>query len=283
MASSSSDEEGASNPLAAPERLMRAQGVLGNRTGQFLLVLERCVDSFNHQAVLRTAEAFGVQHVWTVMPICERRHPTIDHKLARTITQGSYKWLSIRDFETTAECIEALKLGGWQIWASELSPEAIPLDNRGKEKLCPLPPKLAVVIGRETDGVSKEVLAAADRRVYLPMFGFTESFNLSVASALLLQRLFDWCPQARGNLPESEKKHLRRQWFPALCSPKVKQECAHWLQGDGPDKVPALLELRRPPDHAGKVGHRKPKQIRREAAALKAQQERRTKQTSSYV
>ncbi len=84
-----------------------------------------------------------------------------------------------------------------------------------------------MVIGREADGVSEEVLAAADAHIFLPMyekqsysprhavisisesylcaalrFGFTESFNVSVACGLLLQRLFDICPQARGQMDE---------------------------------------------------------------------------------
>lgn len=58
-----------------------------------------------------------------------------------------------------------------------------------------IPPKLAIVIGRESDGVSQEMLREADKRIFLPMYGFTESFNLSVATALVLSRLFDHCPE----------------------------------------------------------------------------------------
>lgn len=63
--------------------------------------------------------------------------------------------------------------------------------------------------GREAEGVTEEFLEAADARIYLPLFGFTESLNLSVATALVMQRLFDLCPDARGNLTASEKAALR--------------------------------------------------------------------------
>jgi tRNA G18 (ribose-2'-O)-methylase SpoU len=53
------------------------------------------------------------------------------------------------------------------------------------------------------DGVSEEMLKEADRRVYLPMYGFTDSFNLSVAMALLIQRLFYMCPEVPFTMSSS--------------------------------------------------------------------------------
>jgi tRNA C32,U32 (ribose-2'-O)-methylase TrmJ len=79
-----------------------------------------------------------------------------------------------------------------------------------------VPPKLAVVMGREADGVSQAMLQAADLRVYLDMFGFTESFNLSVASALVIQSLFGACPEARGDLTAESRRALRADWYGKL-------------------------------------------------------------------
>jgi tRNA G18 (ribose-2'-O)-methylase SpoU len=102
------------------------------------------------------------------------------------------------------------------VWATDLSVEATCLDDRSA--FLPMPPKVAIVIGRESDGVSPELLAACDRRLFIPMYGFTESFNLSVACGLMLQRLFDVCPEARGDLSEQEKASLRAEWFRELAN-----------------------------------------------------------------
>ena len=84
-----------------------------------------------------------------------------------------------------------------------------------------VPEKLAIVMGREADGVSQAMLQEADLRVYLDMFGFTESFNLSVASALVLQSLFNSCPEAHGDMSIQSKKVLRADWYSKL-NRKVK-------------------------------------------------------------
>jgi tRNA C32,U32 (ribose-2'-O)-methylase TrmJ len=77
---------------------------------------------------------------------------------------------------------------------------------------------MALVIGRETDGVSKEMLEAADKRVYLPIYGFSESLNLSVAAALIVQQLFFICPEASGSMEEEERASLRARWYGLLAS-----------------------------------------------------------------
>lgn len=125
-----------------------------------------------------------------------------------------------------------------------------------------MPARLALVIGRESDGVSKEMIAACDKRVYLPMHGFTESFNLSVACALLLQKLFDVCPEARGDLPDAEKAALREVWFGELSRNATCRLAAEaWLQST--EAVTPLEDLRRP-DH-DRVSWAPPKIKKREA------------------
>lgn len=203
------------DPSEAPRRLRRAEAVLARRTERILLVLERCSDSHNHQAALRTADAFGVQHVWTVEPECSAR------RLNHNVSKGAWRWLSLRQFRRTSDLIAALRADGRAIWATDLGRDAVELQSDGLA----VPPRLALVIGREADGVSAELLAAADRRLYLPMHGFSASFNLSVATALLLQRLFDACPQARGDLSPAERTALRAQWYRRL----AKSESA-WLE-----------------------------------------------------
>jgi tRNA (guanosine-2'-O-)-methyltransferase len=225
----------------APRRLRRAESVLRHRTSRVLLVVERPWGNHNVQAVFRTAEAFGIQHVWMV------DHPNSQEKLNRSVTKGSYLWLSLRRFDTPALCIAALREGGWQIWSTDLSPGA--QEVSGPESLRPFPDRVALVVGRESDGVSTEMLQASDRRLFLPMQGFTESFNLSVATSLMLQRCFDACPELRGAMSESERALIRLEWYQRLAGSKTRLDAfQHWL--DHPpeplDTVRPSEEFRRP-------------------------------------
>lgn len=238
----------------APRRLRRAEAVLRRRTSRLVLVLERPWDDHNVQAVLRTAESFGVQHIWMV------KHPDGRRRVSKSVTKGSHHWLSQHKFETIPDCIAALQEGGYAIWATDLSSHATELCSG--EDLYPFPEKVAIVVGREADGVSPEMLAAADRRLYLPMQGFTESFNLSVATALVLQRCFDADPSLVGAMAEAERTEIRREWFERLAGnvDGRAEEYAHWAE-----RPPAPLEDPRPSDEARRP--RIPKKVRKRMQA----------------
>merc|ERR1712039_160184 len=77
-------------------------------------------------------------------------------------------------------------------------------------------PRLALVMGAEGDGVSDEILALASRAVFLPMSGFMQSLNVAVACGMLLQRLFDLCPEARGDLEPKDRAALKVQLLQAV-------------------------------------------------------------------
>lgn len=189
----------------------------------------------------RGALALGIQHVWLVNA---NERQVKKHKSGGTkkITKNCSVWLSIREFTSISDCIAALRADGRTIWATDLSPEALPLTSDAKP--AELPAKLAVVIGRETDGVSAEMLSAADKRVYFPIFGFTESLNLSVATALVLQRLFDWFPVIRGDLSDAEKSAIRAQWYPQIVNnPTLAEQSAHWVANTS--GIALLSDLRR--------------------------------------
>ena len=89
--------------------------------------------------------------------------------------------LDVRTFTSTAACIAAVRADGRELWVTDLSQDALALDADAASLASVLPPRLAVVIGSEGVGVSKRMIDAADRRVFLPMYGFTESFNISVS------------------------------------------------------------------------------------------------------
>jgi tRNA G18 (ribose-2'-O)-methylase SpoU len=205
--------------LPPPRRLQRAERILGLRTGRVVLILERCGDGFNQQALLRTADCLGIQHVWLVNP--PGRKIKNSQCLNRNVTKGSHDWLTIRHFDTTRECIEALRAEGREIWVTDLSPDAICLTDddphiKKELEISLKDKKIGLVAGQEGDGATAEIKEAADRRIYLPMCGFADSFNVSVAMALVLQKLLSLCPEARGDLPEEEKHALRIKWYTLL-------------------------------------------------------------------
>lgn len=237
----------------APRRLRRAEAVLQQRTNRLLLVLERPADNFNVQAVLRTAEAFGVQNVWIV------DHQRTPVKLSKSVTKGSFLWLSLRRFDSPEACLAELQKQQWQIWSTDLHPSATELT--ADSSLTPFPAKVALVVGRESDGVSQTMLEASTRRLFLPMHGFTESFNLSVATALVLQRCFDACPELHGAMTDEERAEVRLDWYRRLAgSEQQLHEYEEWLKTP-PEPLPSVRpaeEFRRP---------RMPKKLRRKMAS----------------
>jgi hypothetical protein len=113
--------------------------------------------------------------------------------------------------------------------------------------------------------VSPYMLAAAQRRVYLPMYGFTESFNLSVATALILQRVLDACQASRGQLPESEIARLRLQWYSDLA--RSPEQRVHFQTLAAAGGVEPFIDMRRPEEH--RVDHINPRLRQRQEAAAR--------------
>eukprot|EP00928_Gymnodinium_smaydae_P070656 TRINITY_DN54450_c0_g1_i1.p1 TRINITY_DN54450_c0_g1~~TRINITY_DN54450_c0_g1_i1.p1 ORF type:complete len:377 (+),score=111.43 TRINITY_DN54450_c0_g1_i1:110-1240(+) len=248
--------DGLAADIPAP-RLQRAEAVLQQRTGRFCVVLETTCDARNETAVLRTAEALGIQHVAIIE---DKATDKKNAKFAQRIVKGADAWLTITRFASVAACVRQLRSEGYELWATDLAPQAVSLE----ELQPPLPAKVAVIFGRELDGVSPELLEAADRRIYIPMYGFTESFNLSVAAALTLQRLFLLCPEARGDLPRGELTELRRSWYRSLTGAESAEQQAaleRWVAKAEQGSLEPLADLRKDVPDAEKV--RLPPKVRR--------------------
>jgi tRNA G18 (ribose-2'-O)-methylase SpoU len=320
--------------------LRKAETVIQGRTSRVIVVVERCVDDHNYSAIIRTAEALGVQHVWLIDPVVGAAvgPPSSDplpgthddagggegasvspskvgvvwHRLEQkwramltvgpqTTNLGFFatedaaaraydaaaapyglplnfatedgdadgspaatagpqalgyaaphryehnmfakqatEWVTLREFATTAECVAALRQDGRTVWATDLSQHAVcltraaleaadaaghgathPASSRDGAARDVVPQRLAIVFGTESVGCTAEILAAADRRVYLPLRGFADSLNLSVAAALVLQQLFHLCPAAVASMPDDERHALRASWFPKVSVSRI--------------------------------------------------------------
>jgi len=150
----------------------------------------------------------------------EKKDRVMHHLYARKATE----WITITDFDDTKSCIDTLRKDGYKIWATDLGQVAVCLDEEGLPKTTGgklIPNKLAIVFGTEAVGCSTEMLNAADLRVYLPLRGFADSLNLSVATALVVHQLFVLDPTLVGGMSEDERRALRQAWFSKLASQRM--------------------------------------------------------------
>lgn len=185
-----------------PDRKERIRSVVAGRTYTIVPVLEGLCDRGNVSAVLRTAEALGYQAVHIV-------ETAQKFKQANRVTQGAEKWLDINTWEATALCLEHLRARGYRILAADVR-DATPIADIAFDT------PAALFFGNEHDGLSGELLAAADERVIVPMPGFTRSFNISVAAALSLYHIYqDRCGRLgqQGDLSEQEQHHLTAWYY----------------------------------------------------------------------
>lgn len=183
-----------------------------------------CLDKVKENTKLRTSTGQTVKRATETEKLDRASH----HLFARKATE----WLTVRDFNDTKSCIDVLREEGRQIWATDLAQVAVcltqdgieqHLSNLGKDsydgKL--IPEKVAVVFGTEAVGCSTEMLEASDLRVYLPLRGFADSLNLSVATALVVHQMFILDPTLVGAMTEEERNELRRDWFARLASQRM--------------------------------------------------------------
>jgi len=120
--------------------------------------------------------------------------------------------LSITKYKVTQPYIRTLKENNFKLLVSDLSTGALPLVETLK-KFDPNHDKVAFIFGNESEGVSELMKKEADVRWYLPMYGYSQSFNISVANAILLANLQCYGWLGRGNLTERERDELKYQWI----------------------------------------------------------------------
>lgn len=176
------DNKENSHPLdtfVSDRRLHRMESVLSNRTKTLTVVLDRIKNYHNVSAVIRSADAFGINDVHLVGEKFE---------YTKGISRGSERWIDLIRHETPSLAISNLKKEGYSIVV--LQPEEITNKDKNLTALpvfqLPFSEKLALVFGNERLGVDKEFTKNAKYGAYIPMFGFVESFNISVACAITL-------------------------------------------------------------------------------------------------
>lgn len=179
-----------------PERFQRIRAVLERRQPDLTVLLEGVHKPHNFAAVLRTADAVGLY----------RAHAVVSDRSLRTSVvsaSGSDKWVEVALHDTTPDALSALRRDGLEILAAHPSKDAV--DYRSVDFTKPT----AIVFGQELEGLSDELLEAADAKLRIPMAGFVASLNVSVAAAVIL---FEAMRQ-RAAAGHYEKSRLDRQEF----------------------------------------------------------------------
>lgn len=181
--------------------------VLDKRTRHVTVVLEEIFQSQNASAVIRTCECMGLQDIHII-------ENEVKYAINRRVLKGSYKWVDMIKYRTqqktgTQQCFAELKQRGYTILVTDPSPDGKSIYDVAIDE------KLAIVMGNELHGTSAYALTHADEKVHIPMYGFTESLNISVSAALCLQAIIPRVRQSdiAWQLTEAEKDLIRLQWY----------------------------------------------------------------------
>ncbi|NKI32617.1 TrmH family RNA methyltransferase [Croceivirga thetidis] len=183
------------------ERKARFEKILSERTNFLTVAIEDVFQLHNTSAIVRSCDSFGIQSVHVV----EERY---QERLDKNIAMGAQKWVDVHRYQSTSTCVDELKSRGYQVIATSPHEQSVTLDSFEFSS------KTALFFGTEWHGLSQEVLDKADGFLHIPMIGFSESLNVSVSAAIILQTLskklrnsnFDW------TLSEDEILRKRLDW-----------------------------------------------------------------------
>jgi tRNA (guanosine-2'-O-)-methyltransferase len=185
-----------------PARKALFDKVVQQRTNHFTVVTEDVYQLHNTSAVMRSCDVFGIQNIHVIE---ERNLKKID----REIAMGAQKWVSLNRYHSSDECIQNLRDKGYQIVASSPHYDASLLSDFDISK------PSAIFFGTEINGLSSEIIHQADKFIKIPMSGFTESLNISVSAAIILQDITQKLRSSKlkWELTENEKNAVKFEWL----------------------------------------------------------------------
>jgi len=188
------------------KRKQRFDEVIAQRMNHLQIVVEDLYQAHNASAVIRSCDCFGIQYVHFI----ENKHKM---EVNRDIALGADSWVSIKRHKdsdnNTVACLKSLKEQGFRIVATSPHKNDCTIDQ------LPVDKKLVLVFGTELEGITQDVKDLADEFVKIPMYGFTESFNISVSAALCMSELGTRIRKQVPNykLTETERVDVYFQWL----------------------------------------------------------------------
>jgi tRNA (guanosine-2'-O-)-methyltransferase len=184
------------------ERHERMLKILNERTRYMSVILENLYDSHNISAILRTAEAYGIQNIHVV----EETNPFV---VSKGVSMGAHQWLTVEKHKSVEKIIHSLKEKGHRIYYAD------PKQTNPSIEQIALDKPFSIIMGQEKQGISQKVKEHAHGGFRLSLYGFVESFNVSVAFAIiaatLIERLRKENPQGFF-LSEKEKEEILKEW-----------------------------------------------------------------------
>ncbi len=192
--------------FVTPDRQDRLLEVLANRTRHITVVLEDLYQTQNISAVMRTCDCYGIQDAYIV----ENRNEFEVHK---DISMGADKWLTLHQYphseHNMKQCIDDLHAKGYTVVAT------LPDEKKTTIHDLPIENKTAFLFGTELTGLSDEAIQYADCNALIPMYGFTESFNISNSAAIILSNFSERLRHSDINwrLTEEEKDIIYLEWL----------------------------------------------------------------------
>lgn len=204
-----------------PARLRNAERALAHRSRSLVVVLEELTSPRNASAIVRTAEALGLQEVHFV----DERGKVI---LNRATTRMCERWMDLVWHRDPTRAIDELAGRGYRILAADFAENSRAVDS------APLGSRIALVLGNEQEGVSPAVRERADGLLHIPTVGFTSYLNVSVTAGMALYELDRRMRNEglREPLEEEDARRLRRSWYSLLAgrSAAKQSEYSRWLR-----------------------------------------------------
>ncbi|PIR04533.1 MAG: RNA methyltransferase [Candidatus Magasanikbacteria bacterium CG11_big_fil_rev_8_21_14_0_20_39_34] len=193
--------------MKTEQRQQKIDSVIAQRQRDFVVVIENISDPHNAAAILRSCDAFGVQEVHFIFEEEPQYNP---RRVGKASSSSANKWLTYKTFSSTKDCLSELHSEGYTLVGTILDAQATNFYQ--EDFTCE---KIALIIGNEHRGISKEAQKFCDRKIYFPMRGFVESFNVSVAAALFLSEITRQRMQSGKDfsLSQIEKNKLMELWL----------------------------------------------------------------------
>ena len=186
------------------------EAALNNRTRHITVVLEDIYQSQNASAVVRTCDCFGIQDVHVIVN-------NNAYVLNPRVVHGASKWVDIHQYNVEGEnksttCINRLKEQGYKIVATSPNRKYPSIDDVKVNN------KIALFFGTERKGLQSRTMEMADELVTIPMYGFTESFNLSVSAAICLKTIVSKLHKSEigWRLSDDERLDIKLSWYKKL-------------------------------------------------------------------
>lgn len=217
--------------IITPSKVELFERIAPLRTRHITTILENIYQEHNASAVLRSCESFGVQD----LHIIEKDN---QYKVQRDIARGAGRWVDMHHYNEgsnpTIECLQTLKQQGFRIVATTPHTRGYSINT------LPLEQPVALVFGTEKRGISQDVIDLADDFATIPMYGFTESFNISVSAAVCMHTLRTRLESSSFNwrLSEQDQLELKLKWCERiiprghLVVPEIRKRLAEKIKKD---------------------------------------------------